>query len=73
LENDTLEGMVLRNGEWGMKKVLVAVDGSDKSLEAADYAISIANNAVISFYPSSHCITFNSLISFVLRPISDII
>jgi nucleotide-binding universal stress UspA family protein len=26
-----------------MKKVLVAVDGSDKSLEAADYAISIAN------------------------------
>jgi nucleotide-binding universal stress UspA family protein len=26
-----------------MKKVLVAVDGSNKSLEAADYAISIAN------------------------------
>ena len=26
-----------------MKKVLVAVDGSDKSLEAADYAMSIAN------------------------------
>ncbi|HYA84504.1 MAG TPA: universal stress protein [Candidatus Bathyarchaeia archaeon] len=35
--------MVLRNGECGMKKVLVAVDGSDKSLEAADYAMSIAN------------------------------
>jgi hypothetical protein len=45
---------------------LVAVDGSDKSLEAADYAISIANNAVISFYPSSHCITFNSLISSLI-------
>jgi len=29
--------------ESGMKKVLVAVDGSDKSLEAADYAMSIAN------------------------------
>ncbi len=26
-----------------MKKVLVAVDGSDKSLEATDYAMSIAN------------------------------
>ena len=26
-----------------MKKVLVSVDGSDKSLEAADYAMSIAN------------------------------
>ncbi len=26
-----------------MKKVLVAVDGSDKSLEAADYALSIAS------------------------------
>ena len=26
-----------------MKKILVAVDGSDKSLEAADYAISIAD------------------------------
>ena len=26
-----------------MKKVLVAVDGSDKSLEAADHAMSIAN------------------------------
>jgi len=26
-----------------MKKVLVAVDGSDKSLEAADYAMSIVN------------------------------
>ena len=26
-----------------MKKVLVAVDGSDKSLEAADYAMSITN------------------------------
>ena len=26
-----------------MKKVLVAVDGSDKSLEAADYGMSIAN------------------------------
>ncbi len=37
--NDTLEAVV-----WsGMKKVLVAVDGSDKSLEAADYAMSIAN------------------------------
>jgi nucleotide-binding universal stress UspA family protein len=43
LENDTLEGMVLRNGECGMKKALVAVDGSDKSLEAADYAMSMAN------------------------------
>jgi hypothetical protein len=27
--------MVLHNEECGMKKVLVAVDGSDKSLEAA--------------------------------------
>ena len=35
--------MVLRNGAYVMKKVLVAVDGSDKSLEAADYAMSIAN------------------------------
>jgi hypothetical protein len=40
--NDTLEGVVLGNGACGMKKVLVAVDGSDKSLEAADYAMSIS-------------------------------
>jgi nucleotide-binding universal stress UspA family protein len=33
---------VLRD-ECRMKKVWVAVDGSDKSLEAADYAMSIAN------------------------------
>ncbi len=36
--------MVLRNEECRIKKLLVAVDGSDKSLEAADYAMSIANN-----------------------------
>ena len=35
--------VVLRDEECGMKKVLVAVDGSDKSLEAADYAMSIVN------------------------------
>src|SRR5215469_7684768 len=34
---------VLRNEECRMKRLLVAVDGSDKSLEAADYAMSIAN------------------------------
>jgi nucleotide-binding universal stress UspA family protein len=34
---------VLCNEECRMKKILVAVDGSDKSLEAADNAISIAS------------------------------
>jgi nucleotide-binding universal stress UspA family protein len=34
---------MLRYEELRMKKPLVAVDGSDKSLEAADYAMSIAN------------------------------
>ena len=35
--------VMLCDEEYRMKKVLVAVDGSDKSLEAADYAMSIAN------------------------------
>jgi nucleotide-binding universal stress UspA family protein len=34
---------VLRDEGCRMKKLLVAVDGSDKSLEAANYAMSIAN------------------------------
>jgi len=34
---------VLRNEEFRMKKLLVAVYGSYKSLDAADYAMSITN------------------------------